>query len=63
MLADRDVALIPTMSGWWRMASDRRDTFAAEDAVYAEDPSLGVRARRGAVDLGDVEAVPDRRSG
>ncbi len=41
MLADRDVALIPTMSGWWRMASDRRDTFAAEDAVYAEDPSLG----------------------
>jgi imidazolonepropionase-like amidohydrolase len=39
-LADRHVALIPTMSGWWRMASTRRDTFAGEDAVYAEDPSL-----------------------
>ena len=40
MLAGREVALIPTMSGWWRMASDRRDTFAAEDAVYAEDAAL-----------------------
>jgi imidazolonepropionase-like amidohydrolase len=39
-LADRGVALIPTMAGWWRMASVRRDTFAEEDAVYAEDPSL-----------------------
>ena len=46
MLAGRQVALIPTMSGWWRMASDRRDTFAAEDAVYAEDAALSVRARR-----------------
>ena len=40
MLAARDVAMIPTMSGWWRMASARRDTFATEDTVYAEDPSL-----------------------
>jgi imidazolonepropionase-like amidohydrolase len=40
MLADRGVALIPTMAGWWRMATERRDTFADEDAVYAEDPSL-----------------------
>ena len=39
-LAERDVALIPTMAGWWRMASARRDTFAEEDSVYAEDPSL-----------------------
>jgi imidazolonepropionase-like amidohydrolase len=39
-LADRHVALIPTMAGWWRMATHRRDTFAGEDAVYAEDPLL-----------------------
>ena len=40
MLADRQVALIPTMAGWWRMASHRRDSFAAEDRAYADDPSL-----------------------
>lgn len=39
-LAQRDVALIPTMSGWWRMASDRRDQFRDEDAGYATDPGL-----------------------
>lgn len=39
-LAQRDVALIPTMSGWWRMASPRRDQFRDEDAQYAADPSL-----------------------
>jgi imidazolonepropionase-like amidohydrolase len=39
-LADRRVALIPTMAGWWRMASARRDTFADEDSTYAENPSL-----------------------
>jgi imidazolonepropionase-like amidohydrolase len=39
-LADRQVALIPTMAGWWRMASHRRDAFAAEDSTYADDPSL-----------------------
>jgi imidazolonepropionase-like amidohydrolase len=39
-LAGRDVALIPTMSGWWRMASRRRDDFAAEDATYADAADL-----------------------
>jgi imidazolonepropionase-like amidohydrolase len=40
MLADRQVALIPTMAGWWRMATPRRDTFADEDAEYADHPGL-----------------------
>ena len=40
-LARRDVALIPTMSGWWRMASDRIEQFRHEDAVLADDPALG----------------------
>jgi len=40
VLAERGVALIPTMAGWWRMATSRRDTFAEEDAVYADDPGL-----------------------
>ena len=39
-LARRDVALIPTMSGWWRMASDRIEQFRAEDAALAADASL-----------------------
>lgn len=39
-LASKNVALIPTMSGWWRMATDRRDEFAREDAEYAKNPSL-----------------------
>jgi imidazolonepropionase-like amidohydrolase len=39
-LAGHGVALIPTMSGWWRMACPRRDDFAAEDAQVARDPSL-----------------------
>ena len=40
LLAARGVALIPTMSGWWRMATSRRDDFADEDARYADDPLL-----------------------
>jgi imidazolonepropionase-like amidohydrolase len=40
-LADRGVALIPTMSGWWRMASDRRERFRQEDASFADDPAYG----------------------
>ena len=39
-LAAAGVALIPTMSGWWRMATPRRDAFAVEDARYADDPDL-----------------------
>jgi imidazolonepropionase-like amidohydrolase len=39
-LARRDVALIPTMSGWWRMATERIEQFRSEDAVLAADPSL-----------------------
>jgi imidazolonepropionase-like amidohydrolase len=40
LLVSRKVALIPTMSGWWRMATIRRDDFALEDAVYARNPLL-----------------------
>jgi imidazolonepropionase-like amidohydrolase len=40
LLANKKVALIPTMVGWWRMASDRRDEFAREDAEYAKNQSL-----------------------
>jgi imidazolonepropionase-like amidohydrolase len=39
-LAQKKVSLIPTMSNHWRMASDRRDEFAREDADYAKNPSL-----------------------
>ena len=39
-LANKKVAIIPTMSNWWRMASDRRDEFAREDAEYAKNPAL-----------------------
>ncbi len=39
-LASKKVAIIPTMSNWWRMASDRRDEFAREDAEYAKNQSL-----------------------
>jgi imidazolonepropionase-like amidohydrolase len=40
LLVARNVALIPTMSNWWRMASARRDDFAREDAEYAKLPEL-----------------------
>lgn len=39
-LASKRVAIIPTMSNWWRMGSDRRDEFAREDAEYANNPGL-----------------------
>jgi imidazolonepropionase-like amidohydrolase len=39
-LANKKVALIPTMAGWWRMATMRRDSFASEDAEYAKNPLL-----------------------
>lgn len=39
-LASKNVALIPTMSNFWRMGSDRRDAFAREDAGYASNESL-----------------------
>jgi hypothetical protein len=39
-LASKKVALIPTMSSWWRMATERRDDFAREDAEYARNPQL-----------------------
>lgn len=40
LLASKKVALIPTMVNWWRMATERRDDFAVEDAKYAKNPSL-----------------------
>jgi amidohydrolase family protein len=39
-LAGKKVALIPTMSSWWRMATERRDDFAREDADYSRNPQL-----------------------
>lgn len=39
-LASKKVALIPTMANWWRVASERRDDFAREDAEYARIPEL-----------------------
>lgn len=39
-LASKNVALIPTMSNFWRMGSDRRDAFAREDAEYASNDLL-----------------------
>jgi imidazolonepropionase-like amidohydrolase len=39
-LASKNVALIPTMSNWWRAASDRRNAFAREDAAFAKLPEL-----------------------
>lgn len=40
LFAKKKIALVPTMSGWWRMATPRRDDFAVEDAVYANNPDL-----------------------
>ena len=40
LLASRQVALIPTMANWWRIASERREEFAREDAEYAKNPQL-----------------------
>ncbi len=40
LLVEKGVALIPTMSNWWRMASERRDQFAREDTEYAKTPEL-----------------------
>jgi len=40
LLVEKRVALIPTMSTWWRMASERRDQFAHEDAEYTKVPEL-----------------------
>jgi len=40
LLASRRVALIPTFSTWWRMASDRRGNLAIEDAEYSKNPQL-----------------------
>jgi hypothetical protein len=40
LLVTRNVALVPTMSNWWRMATERRDDFAQEDAEYAKIQAL-----------------------
>ncbi len=40
LLVSNDVALIPTLANWWRMASERRKEFAPEDAAYANNPEL-----------------------
>jgi imidazolonepropionase-like amidohydrolase len=40
LLASKKVALVPSMAGWWRMATERRDDFAREDAEYAKNQSL-----------------------
>src|SRR5262249_42303180 len=40
LLVSKKVALIPTISNGWGMASPRRDEFAREDAGYASNPLL-----------------------
>jgi imidazolonepropionase-like amidohydrolase len=40
LLAKSKVALVPSMAGWWRMATERREEFAREDAEYAQNQSL-----------------------
>ncbi|CAN5756917.1 amidohydrolase family protein [soil metagenome] len=40
LLANKNVALIPSMAGWWRMGTERRDAFAREDAEYAKNQLL-----------------------
>ena len=40
LLVSKKVALIPTMVNWWRMATERRDDFAREDASCASNQSL-----------------------
>lgn len=40
LLLQKKVALIPTISGRWRMVSERLDEFAREDAEYAVNPAL-----------------------
>lgn len=40
LLLQKKVALIPTISGRWRMVSDRLDDYAREDAEYAANPLL-----------------------
>lgn len=40
LLVEERVALIPTMSNWWRMASERRGQFGSEDAEYARRSDL-----------------------
>jgi len=40
LLVRRNVALVPTMPIWWRMATPHRDDFAVEDANYADDQAL-----------------------
>ena len=40
LLTKMNVALIPTMSIFWRMGSERRDEFALEDAEYAKLTAL-----------------------
>ncbi|MFN2533115.1 MAG: amidohydrolase family protein [Pyrinomonadaceae bacterium] len=40
LLVRRNVAVVPTMPIWWRMATPHRDDFAVEDANYAEDRAL-----------------------
>ena len=71
LLVSRKVALVPTMPIWWRMASDRRDHFAHEDAQYATNQALayvpeGVRkqwASSAFYELDDADDLAQIRSG
>lgn len=40
LLVQKKVALIPTISGRWRMVSERLDEYAREDAEFASNPLL-----------------------
>jgi imidazolonepropionase-like amidohydrolase len=60
LLVRRNVAVMPTMPIWWRMATPHRDDFAVEDANYADDPALAyvpenIRASWASSSFYDVE--------
>jgi imidazolonepropionase-like amidohydrolase len=40
LLVERNVALVPTLPVWWRMAMRNRADYAKEDAEYAQRPAL-----------------------
>ena len=71
LLVKRNVALVPTLSTWWRFATDRCHHFAREDAKYAENEALAyvpqeVRkqwASSAFYELGNVEELQQIRSG
>jgi hypothetical protein len=46
LLVEKKVAIVPTLITWFRVATDRRAAFAAEDATYARIEALGYVPKR-----------------